>query len=623
MKKQLLLVVALMAAVCAQAQVWQKGVRETAPVLQTPQVQTHRATITPAEGQVWWGYMTEADLANSNSIGTGTPNMTFMTGIYVPANHEQLGSATIKAVRIYVYEGIGATMSDASVWISKTKPATLAAADYSQSVKSLEDGVNDIMLNTPYAVNNEGFYIGYCVTSSNAYPIMCCGKQDAPNAFLISSPGNMEWEDLNGYGFGKLAFMVLAEGANIVDYCATPADFGTIYSKAGEDCVASVKVTNTGLQTISSLSYTVTTNGVAGEEKTANGLNIPFNGISSVNFNLGSESQAAKYAKTITITKINGQPNTANINSASGYVICMTQSTTVVPVIEEFTGTWCGWCPVGFEGLKWVHENYGDKVVLIAVHYNDPMQISDYSPILSGVGSFPSSFINRSLDLYPHPQNFQYVLPTLFEVVVPGKVDVTANWTDDQQKAISMNATSTFYYNDDNANYGVAFVLVEDGLTGTGSSWSQANYLSGNADYKGFDFWYNGASRVSGIEFDHVPVAAWGIQNGMDLSVPTQFTANEALSYSYDADITSKSVIQDKSKLSVVALLIDKSDGSIINAAKTTIGASTGIKGVQTVTGSTAAATYYTLDGKQYSAPQKGLNIVKMADGSVRKVVMK
>ena len=30
---------------------------------------------------------------------------------------------------------------------------------------------------------------------------------------------------------------------------------------------------------------------------------------------------------------------------------------------------------------------------------------------------------------------------------------------------------------------------------------------------------------------------------------------------------------------------------------------------------------YYTLDGKQLSAPQKGLNLVKMSDGTTRKVV--
>ena len=32
-------------------------------------------------------------------------------------------------------------------------------------------------------------------------------------------------------------------------------------------------------------------------------------------------------------------------------------------------------------------------------------------------------------------------------------------------------------------------------------------------------------------------------------------------------------------------------------------------------------AKYYSLDGKQFSQPQKGLNILKMSDGTTRKIV--
>ena len=35
------------------------------------------------------------------------------------------------------------------------------------------------------------------------------------------------------------------------------------------------------------------------------------------------------------------------------------------------------------------------------------------------------------------------------------------------------------------------------------------------------------------------------------------------------------------------------------------------------------AECYYTIDGKLLSAPQRGLNIIKMSDGTTRKVVVK
>jgi len=44
----------------------------------------------------------------------------------------------------------------------------------------------------------------------------------------------------------------------------------------------------------------------------------------------------------------------------------------------------------------------------------------------------------------------------------------------------------------------------------------------------------------------------------------------------------------------------------------------------QEVSGTAAEAkvvSSYSIDGKQFSAPQKGLNIIKMSDGTTRKVV--
>ena len=622
MKKLLLLTFAALLAVSVQAQVWQKAPQAPQPFKAPASV--NKATITPAEGENWWGYFTESDLSSEpNLIGTGTPT-TFMAGIYVPDNHELLGKATVKAVRVYIGAGLAKTMSNMKVWISKNRPATISAADYVQDItETLTDGANDFLLDTPYEVNNEGFYIGYHVKSTNSYPIMCDG-QDTPNAFWISVPGQMDWEDLNGNGFGKLAFQLLVSGMVLEDYNATLSDFSTTYVLAGQEGTVPVSVTNYGSKTITELSYTVTTDGVTSDELTVSAPNIAFNASATVNFVLPAEADAKKTQKTIAITKVNGQPNAATAATASGYVVSITQKPQVTPVIEEFTGTWCQWCPVGFVGLEYVQQTYGDKVVIIAAHNSDPMAISDYNAIVNQASSFPSSFVNRMLDLYPSSYYFSVALPLVFDLTVPGSVAVEAQWADDAKSKIDITATSTFSYSDDNANYGVAFVLIEDGLKGTGSSWAQANALSGNSNYNSpeYSFWFKEASRVTGLEFNHVAVGAWNIATGVANSVPASFTADEELPFTYTADITSKSVIQDKSKLHVVALLIDKSNGSIINAAQSDITeAATGIRSIASQ--QAVPAEYYTLDGRQLSAPQPGLNVVRMSDGTSRKVVIR
>ena len=57
------------------------------------------------------------------------------------------------------------------------------------------------------------------------------------------------------------------------------------------------------------------------------------------------------------------------------------------------------------------------------------------------------------------------------------------------------------------------------------------------------------------------------------------------------------------------------------NAAVTVPGTETGIEGHSVV--NLREARRYSLDGRQMSAPQRGLNIVRMSDGSFKKVVVK
>ena len=622
MKKQLLLLFAIMMAICSYGQSWKRGGLEKAPV-KAPFIM-NGATITPGEGQCWWGYMSETDLSTSDGVGVGSPNVPFMACIYVPANHDQIGGSTIKAVRVYVLDGLGATMNDVSVWISKNKPSSLASADYVQSVSSLSDGANDIELITPYSINNQAFYVGYAVTSSNSYPIMCCGTIDAPNSFLICSPGNMAWEDLNGYGFGKLAFQILVDGVQLASNSATPSDFETGYVIKETTGNVPVKITNNGKQPITSLSYTITTGGNTTEEKMITVSSISFNSTVEVNFPFPADADTRKYDKTLTITKVNGVDNEAADKTAQGSVITITEKPVVVPVVEEFTGTWCGYCPIGFEGMKYAHDTYGDKVVLIAVHYNDPMQTSDYNAILNLADNFPSSVIDRTEGVYPHPAYFKSYLPIALARTTLGSITAQAMWTSNDKTAIKIDTKTKFVYSVDNGNYGIAFALVEDGMKGTGSSWAQTNYLSGSPDYSSFTFWYNAAAKVTGLEYDHVAVAAWNIASGAANSVSPTIVADEIQNYSFTADITSKSLIQDKSKLKVVALLIDKTTGGIVNASQVAIQdyTPTSIEGVHH-SANVGETERYTLDGRQINAPQRGVNIVRMSDGTTRKVIVK
>ena len=604
MKKHLLiLAAAFMMAVCVQARV-----------------------ITPTENQVWWGYFNESDFEESDyTIGTGSA-MTLMAGIYIPANHAQLGSATIHAVRVYLASSAVSSLSSLRIWISKELPNSVDDADVVQTNPgTLSAGINDFKLRSPYEVNNEGFYIGYSVKSTTGYFIRC-GGTDAANAFWIGNPAaGLDWTDINGQGLGKLAFQILVEGGNFPSNNATVEDFGQNLVVQGEEASIPITINNMGLNTIKTISYTISTEGGnTTEEKEVSLGSLPLNGSKTVNIPFSSDAEYRKYKKTFTITQVDGNPNTASNNSSTGFLITLKEKHTATPVIEEFTGTWCQWCPRGTVGMEKVHETYGDQVVQIAIHSsnNDPMEIDAYKTIVSAYcDGFPSSMIDRMYASDPSFSELKRVLAVSLNRVAPAAIELSAAWESKDQKKVVFNTNTRFSYNDDSGQYGIAFVLVEDGLKGTGSNWAQKNAYSGNGTGD-MAWWGSQGTSVSGLEYNHVAVAGWSVRNGVTGSVNSNIDANVEQKYTYTGSISGNTLIQDKTKLKAVALLIDKTNGRIVNAAQCAIDDyETGIQ-VPGAMGNGVDATY-DLSGRKLSTSQKGINIIRMNDGTVKKVLVK
>lgn len=639
MKKQFLLICAIMMAVCSSAQVWQKSVGEGAPFKKSAVIKSNRASITPTEGQMWWGYMTESDLSYTNTIGINAANTTFMTGIYVPANHSMIGSATIKAVRIYVSDGLASTMSNAGVWISKTKPANLEAADYSQSVASLSDGANDIELTTPYEVNNEGFYIGYIVKSSNKYPIMCCGTQDAPNAFLISVPDQMDWDDLNGYGFGKLAFQVLAEGATVHENSVDVVDeyLGNVYGQVDGVAKINLQILNNGSNPLSSIDYTITTDGVVSD---AFRLDLPspieFRNTATITIQVPTEGSQSVKNKTLTIIKANGETNASNDNKAQFTLYSLSELIDRNVVVEELTGTGCGYCPRGLVGMEKLRNTFGDRFIGIGLHqYNssDAMYITNYAPVsFSGA---PSCRLDRGEEIDPYYGSYYDICDDFnAEMQIPalGAVEVSGMF-DEENKKVSATANANPLFE---GTYSLEFALVADGLTGTGSAWNQANYyysssnLPADLSIFGAGGTY-GKSSITGWVFNDVAIASSYVSSINQVAKQT-LAAGVAGNFEYTLNLpslptepTTSTALKDalqKDQIYVVAILLD-SKGKVVNAAKSKVKeyTPTAIQSVSSFTD--GEAVRYTLDGRQISAPQHGINIVRMSDGSVRKVLVK
>ncbi len=596
-------------------------------VAQAPQVLSHRASITPADNQVWWGYVT----GDTEVSGLGVQAAdTYHCAIFIPGNQAVASGKTIKAIRF----GLAANnKSDVKVWLASTLPATPSAENTLQLVDvSTDDLANiytDVALPEGYTIPEAGVYVGYSFTITAAqtendyYPILTTGNDTEHGMYLRTANAVKTWSNMNGQGYGSLFMQVLLEGT-FEQYSATPYSINDTYMKVGEQTTQTLVVMNGGLADITSIDYTITSNGVTGAEQHADlTMPIAFNSYGEVSIPVASDDSQKKATRTLTITKVNGQENKATANTLDMTVYSLSEIIDRNVVVEQFTGTGCGWCPRGHVGMAKMDKTYGNRFVGIALHQysgqsNDAMYIARnaYAPL--SFGGAPSCQIDRVAEIDPYYGSNNDILEDFAEeMAIPAMVDVQVSGEMSADKAtVAAKATVRPLFE---GTYKLEFVLTADGLSGTGTGWNQANYyyqysssqLPADLAEFGNGGKY-GKSPISGLTFNDVAIAS-SYKNSTNQVEALTLTAGETKEVEYTLTMPTyaklKTALQsDKAKVYIVALLV-AADGHILQAAQKQIsGEGTGIKTVQSAEG--RGQSYYNLSGQRVQNPSKGLYIV-------------
>ena len=361
-------------------------------------------------------------------------------------------------------------------------------------------------------------------------------------------------------------------GASVVT-----TDFGKAYAALNGKVSVPVTLAGEGMEPVTSIGYTITTGSTTTEHQLELSDPVTFMMSAEVLVPIDADASVGESNKVFKLTKVNGVANecTTGNMQASGKLVTVAKKPKVVPVVEEATGTWCGWCARGIPGLALLNKIYRDDVITLAVHgggNGDPMILDNYQ---LDAFSYPSCTINRGevVDPYYGSGSTAFGISREVEAVqrsyVPAGIEVTADWADANQTKISVKATTTFVENVSNANYRIGYVLAEDGLSGTTPAWYQSNYYAGSSLKD--DNLVNltgGESKITNVVYNYIPVAAYEPFEGIEGSVPATITKDVAMEHAYTIDIAGNDRIQDKQKLSVVALLIDKDTKKIVNAAK-------------------------------------------------------
>lgn len=652
------------------------------------------------EGLTWFSYIT------SNDVGAvGFDNLAkglradFLAGqdkynvaIMVPGNYAK---AKIDSVDLFILSGC--QYDNLTVWVAPVKyverdgknylsfPKSAAeadvkyvipAADVEALLKKLPAnnvGPLSIKLPTTFSIPAEGAFVGYSFDGkSSDAPVVLAGASTAAEGFFFQYDyeGERNFESLGSVIGMSLAMQV---GLDVSDCEANDA---TVRANPELTTLVNTKqqypfyITNNSAKPITQITYSISVDGVNGAEKSLD-LSSPIESMetASLPFTTAFEDEGV-HSVELNLSKVNGNTNINKQSSAAYSIIALEKSADRVSVVEEQTGTWCGWCPRGHVALDLLNKQLGDKVVTLAGHFTngesqvDPMNIlgdnitsqaeayADYGWVamnlssMLGGGGFPGAVFDRVVATDPYVGvntkkgkngTYEFGATALVKAIqeqIPSEADfsMTASWADDKNTDIKVDLTTTFNYDRFGSfPYGVAFVLSENGMTGKGATWKQLNYFSKLAGVKGAsDFnnpdmaaWFKGGSYVS-TTYDNVVVQAWnplGNAPIVDKSV-TDIVKGEAIPFSTTLKVNSD-LIQNKDNLTISALLVNLNSLAVVNAAKVVLGnCAAGIEDVNSEVNNNVVSRY-NVNGMRVNGAQKGLNIVKLANGKVVKMAVK
>lgn len=545
-------------------------------------------------------------------------------------------------------------IEDTSLWLSKeltlekvgsvkvTVPdvCSVNVTPEKTSLPGSEDtyGQLSATLAEPYVITEEGIYVGYSLTvpavekgtslsDKQKYPLLLSSCNNPNSLYLRASKDFLKWLPYNDKLAATVMIYVTIEG-ELSEYSVGLSSLASAYAPADKEFNIKAVITTPGAKDVSSIGYTYTIGGNSFVRTLEFDTPIPsdFINSTSVDLPISPVSEFGEYSLELTISKVNGMDNANSKASASCLVTVLPFVPKHRPMLEEFTGTWCGWCTRGYIALEKLNELYGDDVVLAAYHDGDSMQAPDF-PVgdVQSLG-FPSSMLDRgpSIDPYYANSNVDFgmkdAVKASMDTNVPADIQINAYWGNEDKTLIKIQSTATFFEDKANAGYKVGYLLINNGLSGSGSGWMQSNYYSsqgGQYDGTGLEILTTWPSKVPKLVFNDVVVATDGMM-GVDGALPTDIAYNCPYASEFSYDIASNSVIQDKDMLYVAAFIINP-DGTILNSNKAKVTGFNAVKSIE-AGASEVSVEYFNLSGARIAAPLQGIfvKVARMSDGSIR-----
>ena len=339
------------------------------------------------------------------------------------------------------------------------------------------------------------------------------------------------------------------------------------FGLTGQTATVSGTVRNVGNNEINSFDITFT-DGTTNMTEPYSGLNLAT--LQEYSFSHPAMQTIAEGVNpvTATVSNINGGMDDNDVNNSIDVdVEGITPHPDKKVLVEEATGTWCTWCPRGAVFMALMNELYPDHFVGVAVHNgsNDPMVVPEYDAgmtSLPGFSGFPGVTLER--EMITDPSNIEVnLIPRLQEAPVARLSNVVTDFNLNGEMEVTVRAE---FLEAVSGDYRLNAIIIENGVTGTGSGYNQINAYAGggNGPMGGYENLPNPVP-ASQMVYEEVGRALLGGYAGVSGSLPMSISAGETHEYSFSY-ILGPDI--DPANVEVIGVLI-RPNGTIDNATKT------------------------------------------------------
>lgn len=354
------------------------------------------------ENQMIMGHYDTDDYATDGLGITGLPGTISIGTILTPDELAMFQGGQIVKFRV----ALSASTTVSRVFVTPVSPSGTygLSTEWNCNVNSV--GWNEITLSTPYEINlgaNYSLMIGfdYKQTSSN-YPISAVEVGDIYPSYILY---NGSWQNVGLDSYGNLGVQCIVESENYPDYNVGVSElYVRNYTKLGEDVYYVFASRNLGVANsipAETCTYDILIDGevmaTISNPRELTNTKTDFDGyIPSAGLTPG------RHTMTIRVNTLFGEPVENPASTNKEFMLFENGFDRQMHLIEQFTSTYCTYCPLGNSMLS-ILTSMRDDIAWVGIHGNmqsgnDPMSTVQGDTIMAyqGADSYPSGSFDRS-----------------------------------------------------------------------------------------------------------------------------------------------------------------------------------------------------------------------------------